>query len=382
MVDQIVDDVPSLPNAMRAITDGIVENLHIGAQLYVSRSGVTVADLGIGEARSSIAMRPDHLMLWMSTVKPVTAIAIAQMWERGLLAIDDPVARHLPEFAANGKSAVTIRHVLTHTGGFPKAALQWSAATWEKVIEEICAAPLEAEWIPGRTAGYHVASGWYILGEIVRRLDGRPYSRYVREAIFEPLGMHDSWLGMPANEHREYGDRIVAMHTYVSDTERPRPFKPNWDPPYRFWSGSQEACATCRPGGSAWGPVRELGHFYEALLAGGKGIVRPQTIEAMTTRHTAGLHDKTFGYPLDRGLGVVVDSKKYGAGAAWFSTRCSPRTFGHAGAWSSIAFADPEYQLVVALGFNGMIGTNPPKHDARVAKILDALYDDLGIGDR
>jgi len=126
---------------------------------------------------------------------------------------------------------------------------------------------------------------------------------------------------------------------------------------------------------------RELGHFYEELLAGGRGIVRPQTTEAIATRHTVGLHDKTFGYPLDRGLGVLVDSKKYGAAAAWFGTRCSSRAFGHAGAWSSVAFADPEYQLVVALGFNGMIGTNPPKHDARVVKILDALYNDLGIGD-
>ncbi len=137
-------------------------------------------------------MRSDHLMLWMSSVKPVTAIAIAQMWERGLLSIDDPVARHIPEFAVNGKAAITIRHVLTHTGGFPKAALQWSDAPWDNVVAEICAGPIEAGWIPGQTAGYHVACGWYILGELVRRLDGRPYSRYVRESIFEPLGMIDS----------------------------------------------------------------------------------------------------------------------------------------------------------------------------------------------
>ena len=238
----------------RAINNGIAENLHIGAQLYVSMEGKMIADLGIGEARSGLAMRPDHLMLWMSSVKPVTAIAIAQMWERGLLALDDPVSRHIPQFEAHGKAAITIRHVLTHTGGFPKAAYQWSSMSWEQVIEEICNAPLEAGWVPGRTAGYHVASGWYILGEIVRRLDGRPYSRYVRESIFEPLGMNDSWLGMPAEKHQAYGDRMVAMHSYVSDSERPRPFKAHWDPPYRFWSGSQEASATCHPGGSAWGP--------------------------------------------------------------------------------------------------------------------------------
>ena len=127
-------------------------------------------------------------MLWMSSVKPVTVIAIAQMWERGLLALDDPVSRHIPEFAANGKSSITIRHVLTHTGRFPKAALQWSSKSWEQIVAEICAAPLEAGWVPGQTAGYHVASGWYILGDVVRRLDGRPYYRYMRESIFELLG--------------------------------------------------------------------------------------------------------------------------------------------------------------------------------------------------
>ena len=375
---------PRLPNTIRAINDGIAQNLHLGAQLYVSSAGDPIADCGIGEARSGMPMRPDHLMLWMSSVKPITVIAIAQMWEQELLALDDPIAKHIPEFAASGKSAVTVRHVLTHTGGFPTAALQWvsAASSWEQIIAEISAAPLEAGWIPGQTAGYHVASGWYILAEIVRRLDGRPYSRYVCEAIFEPLGMRDSWLGMPPEKYREYGDRVVAMHSYVSDSERPRAFKPDWDAPYRFWSGSEEACAICRPGGSGWGPIRELGHFYEALLAGGKGLVSPQTVAAITARHTVGLHDKTFGYLLDRGLGVVIDSKKYGVGASWFGTRCSPRSFGHAGAWSSVAFADPEYRLVVALVFNGMMAANPPKHDARVVRVLDALYDDLGLGAR
>ncbi len=112
----------------------------------------------------------------------------------------------------------------------------------------------------------------------------------------------------------------------------------------------------------------------------GSGIVRLETIATFTARHTIGMHDQTFGYALDRGLGVVVDSKQYGIASSWFGTRCSPRAFGHAGAWSSVAFADPEYQLVVALGFNGMMATAPRKHDARVIAVLDALYDDLGIG--
>ncbi|HEY6300180.1 MAG TPA: serine hydrolase domain-containing protein [Candidatus Binatus sp.] len=110
-----------LEKAAAVIEGGIKARFHLGAQLYVSRDGKTVGDLAFGEARDGVAMRPDTLMLWMSSIKPITAVAIAQMWERGKLELDDPVARHIPEFGAKGKERVTIRHVLTHTGGFPFA---------------------------------------------------------------------------------------------------------------------------------------------------------------------------------------------------------------------------------------------------------------------
>lgn len=363
----------ALPLTIEKIEQGMQQQLHLGAQLYVSRYGAPVADVGIGEAQPGVPLRPDTLMLWMSSVKPVMAVAVAQLWERARLRLDDPVCRHVPEFGANGKEAITIRHVLTHTGGFPSVAAQWNTKPWNDIIAEICGAPLEPGWIPGRHAGYHVASGWYILGEIVRRLDGRSFDRYVREAIFEPIGMHDSWVGMPPERHRGYGKRIAPMHMTVGDALQPSP--------YWAWTGTEEGCALCRPGGSAWGPIRELGWFYEALLQGGERhgarILQPQTVEALTTRHTVAMLDRTFGVRLDRGLGLAIDSKAYGPGADWYGPRCSPRTYGHGGFVSSVGFADPEHQLVVALVFNGM--TDEQRHAARMRATLEALYDDLGI---
>ncbi|MGO9453961.1 MAG: serine hydrolase domain-containing protein [Candidatus Binataceae bacterium] len=354
------------------IEQGIAEKLHLGAQLYVSRDGATVADLAIGEASSGVAMRPDHLMLWMSSVKPVTAVAIGQMWEQGRLGLDDKVAQHIPEFGTQGKEPITIRHVMTHTGGFPRAVGPWTYDPWEKIVAQICASPLEPGWIPGRHCAYHVASGWYILGEIVRRLDGRPYHRYVREAIFEPLGMNDSWLGMPEERHREYRDRIVPMH-FADGNAVPIP---HMYPPFRE---STEALANCRPGGNGRGPIRELGRFYEALLDGGRGVIRPQTIEALSTRHTVGMRDRMFNISLDRGLGFVVDSKHHGAGSAWYGSHCSPRTFGHSGYVSSSAFADPQHRVVVAIVFNGMLDASAAKHDARITAALNAVYEELGL---
>jgi CubicO group peptidase (beta-lactamase class C family) len=357
-----------------AIENGIKARLHLGAQLYVSRDGNTVGDLAFGEARDGVTMRPETLMLWMSSIKPITSVAIAQMWERGKLDLDDPVARHIPEFGAKGKERVTIRHLLTHTGGFPGAVLQWSADSWEKIIAELCDAPLEPGWVPGERMGYHVASGWYALAEIVRRIDRRPYSQYVRDEIFEPLGMCDTWLGMPPERHRDYtaAQRIAPMH-FATGVMKPTPHN------FALWGDSAEALAVCRPGGSARGPIRDLGKFYEAMLAGGGNLIRSQTVEAISARHVVGMRDQTFGYPLDRGLGVVVDSKQYCRASTWFGNRCSTRTWGHAGYVSSVGFVDPPNRIVVALVFNGMLESQDYRHDARVISTLDAIYDDLGL---
>ena len=91
--------------------------LELGGQLFLALRGEVVADAGFGAARPGEPMRRDHLMLWMSSTKPVAAVAICQLWERGRLELDDPVALHIPEFAQGGKERVTVRHLLTHTGG-------------------------------------------------------------------------------------------------------------------------------------------------------------------------------------------------------------------------------------------------------------------------
>jgi CubicO group peptidase (beta-lactamase class C family) len=364
----------TLDRAAKVIGTGIERGLHIGAQLYVSQDGQRVADLAFGLAREGVAMTPDTIMLWMSSTKPITAIAIAQIWERGKIALDDRVAKYIPEFSTRGKESITIRHVLTHTGGFRFAVGEWTNDPWDRIIAQISQSHLEPEWIVGKTSGYHIASGWYVLGEIVRRVcaDGRSYSQYVREEICEPLGMRDTWIGMPAERWRAYGERVAPMH-FGATFKRPEPHR------YAPWSNTAEAVAIERPGGNGRGPIHDLGRFYEAMLAGGENIVTPQTIEAISARHTVGLIDKTFSFQLDRGLGVVLDSKQYGPNSGWYGSQCSPRTWGHAGYNCSVGFLDPENHLVVALVFNGMPEAEPVLHEERARATIDAIYEDLGI---
>lgn len=362
-----------LPRTRQAIEDGIRGGLHLGAQIYASLHGEPVADGAVGEDRPGVPLTPDHLMLWLSSTKPVGAVALAQLWERGRLELDDPVARHLPEFGANGKEEITLRHILTHTAGIRMPDVGWPRLSWEEIVARICALKPEPRWVPGRKAGYHNASSWFVLGEVVGRVDGRPFPAFVREEIFEPLGMTDSWVGMPRERYLSYKERdriCAAWHT-----EGPEIRSHGWD--------SEERCVSVNPGGNGYGPVRELGRFYEMLLGHGtlrgRRVLTPQTAEAITARHRAGMMDATFRHVLDWGLGFILNSVQYGAETVpyGYGHHASSRTFGHSGYRSSTGFADPENGLAVALAFNGTPANDA--HERRIRSVLDALYADLGL---
>jgi CubicO group peptidase (beta-lactamase class C family) len=360
-----------LPRTSIAIQTGIDEGLHIGAQGYVCVGGEVIADFAIGESRAGVAMMTDTLMPWMSSTKPIVAVCIAQLWERGRLKLDDRVADHIPEFGKNGKDVITIRHLLTHTAGIRGALGAWNIEPWKVTIAKICDARIEPSWVVGEKAGYHVASSWYVLGELIRRLDGRRLEEYVRQEIFLPLGMNDCWIGLPAEEFAAYGNRIAILQ----NTSGPIPQPMGLDTP--------EMAAICRPGGSGRGPVHQLGRFYEMLLNGGTisdaRIISPQTVEAMTARQRVGMFDHTFKHVIDWGLGFIVNSNQYGVDTVpyGYGPHASWRTFGHSGYQSSVAFADPKNRLVTAIAFNGTPGEI--KHEVRIRSVLTALYEDLNL---
>src|ERR1043165_9081679 len=109
---------PKIAPVMELLGKQYAAGVHTGAMMYVSLAGQVMADLSVGE------MGMDTILPWLSAGKPIAAVAIAQLWEKKLLELDDPVARHVPEFAKRGKEKITIRHLLTHTAGIRWARLE------------------------------------------------------------------------------------------------------------------------------------------------------------------------------------------------------------------------------------------------------------------
>ncbi len=359
-----------LPKMSEVIERGIAEHLHPGAQVCVMRRGEVVVDWAIGEARPGIGMTVDHILPWMSCTKPVVATAVMRCVERGLLRLGDPVAKHIPEFGVQGKEGITIWHLLTHTAGLRAAGGDLSGGSWEEVIERICAARPEPNWVAGERAGYHVGSSWFVLGELVKRVTGRGIEAYVGEEIFRPLGMGDCRLSICVGEDERLGDRLAMSYVTDGSAMNPRPI-------------DVEELSKVKPGGSGMGPARELARFYQMLLNGGDldgaRVLDLETVREMTRPQRGGMRDETFGRVMDWGLGVMVNNAhltpverlpyNFGRGA-------SSGAFGHGGAQCCIAFVDPSKELVVVILFNGMPGE--VRHHQRMGEVLGALWGDLG----
>ncbi len=312
-------------------------------------------------------MSRDSITLWFSAGKPITAVAISQLVERGLLAWDTMVGEVIPEFARHGKEGVTIRHLLTHTGGLRNADGVNATLSWDEQIARICELPLEPDWIPGQRAGYHVWATWHLLGEIVRRRSGTSVDKFVRENIFLPLGMKDSWLALNSTVLTKEQERVSFVYDTSSGGTQS---KDEWN--------SADGLTRCRPGGSARGPVRDLARFYEALRCGGEVVLRAETVALVTSRQRAGMFDETFQYKTDAGLGFILNSNRDGFQMPYgYGRHASCDTFGHSGNQSSCAFADPEHELVVSWVCNGLPGER--KHQQRQRSINNAIYEDLGL---
>src|SRR5689334_10770689 len=181
------DRFAGVRDALAAQLDGE----ELGASIAVDVDGQTVVDLWGGyrdEARTTPWTQDTIVNVW-STTKTITNLAMLTLVEKGQLDVHAPVAEYWPEFAANGKADVRVRHLMSHTSG----VAGWDPPfTVEDIYDwETSTARLAAQapwWEPGTASGYHAINQGHLLGEVLRRIDGRSLKQYVAEEIAGPLG--------------------------------------------------------------------------------------------------------------------------------------------------------------------------------------------------
>jgi CubicO group peptidase (beta-lactamase class C family) len=177
----------------------------IGVQVAAYVGEDLVIDTWLGNVDRAPTKPVDGTTLFsiFSVTKALTAACLHLQAERGLVDYAAPLARYWPEYAANGKDGITVRHVLTHRAGvpqMPEGITPELMADWEWVVDGL--AKITPLWPPGTTNGYLSYSFGWLIGEVVRRTDPqrRSFDRFAREEVLEPLGIADLHLGLPAAE--------------------------------------------------------------------------------------------------------------------------------------------------------------------------------------
>lgn len=174
-----------------ALAEEVTGGGELGAAVAVDVGGELVVDVwgGYADRAKTREWSEDTVVNVFSSTKNVTALAALMLVDRGLLDPFAPVAKYWPEFAAQGKEHIELRHVLSHTSGVSG----WETPfTVEDVYDlETSTAQLAAQapwWPPGTASGYHALTSGHLVGEIVRRITGKSLKRFVREEITDPLG--------------------------------------------------------------------------------------------------------------------------------------------------------------------------------------------------
>jgi CubicO group peptidase (beta-lactamase class C family) len=301
---------------------------------------------------------PDAIYLLASITKPMVATAVMQLVERGLLVLSSPVQRVIPEFQPaaatpdqQGASVVTAHHLLTHTSGLvdiDAELLSRERPDRRRLLEIACTFPLR--FAPGARFEYNSLS-FVLLGELIRRLDGRDYPDALAADLFAPLAMTSMGF-KPA-------DRQRAVRSVMPG------FPPELQPMVAGFFDSMQA-----PGGGLWGSAADVVAFGRAMLRGGEldghRVLGRPFVELMTRHQTAGVVDagpppRAATYGLGWGLGALAGTMPG-----------SVRAFGHGGATGTRLWIDPDAGLVIVYLTNDWTVGDAPSL-AAIAAVYGAL---------
>ena len=324
------------------VADDVTPSLVV---LVARRGGVVLHDAfgRHGPDADSPPLRADALFPLASITKPITATLVMCLVEDGLLGLNWPVQEYLPEFVGEGKEAVMLHHLLTHSSGLreedvdrfvdetrertsvPPAPEDQPPAVHERLVRGY-GTPL---WkAPGVELSY-CSFGYMLLGEIVRRLAGNSIEAFARERLFGPVGMDETSFEPPPRLQ----ERIVRRPPTAPDAK--------WD--------RQDYRAGTWTGGGVSGTALDLARFGQMFLDGGRApggrVLSRASVELMTHDQVPGLGLEFMGrfYPQAAwGYGWKTEGTPFPG----FGLLQSKRAFNHAGAGGVFTWVDPERELL------------------------------------
>jgi CubicO group peptidase (beta-lactamase class C family) len=356
----------------------------IGAAVTAYWWGSRVVDLWGGRRtpRGTEPWNEDTMVVVNSTTKGLSAMTLAVANARGWLDYDAPVARYWPEFAQNGKAAITVRQLLGHEAGLVLLDEQLSVDRLRDLdyLARLLARQRPA-WPPGTRHGYHTVTVGLYMQELVRRVDPshRTLGRFFHDEIARPLGL-EFYIGLP----REIPDDRLAAIKPLSPARGLLALR--YTPPAvtlkmirpgsllrRSFAGLAADPTDRRylevevPAGNGVGTARAIARAYSAFAEGGAELgITAETIAQLTAPPNATRpNDEVLGVPSYFSLGFLRPGPDVSFGS-------SPRTFGAPGAGGSFAFADPDAHLGYAYVMNKF--DFYLEDDPREKALRDAVY--------
>ncbi|MEO6151553.1 MAG: serine hydrolase domain-containing protein [Croceibacterium sp.] len=377
-----------------AFADNFRREEELGAGCSIVLAGETVVDLWGGWARADRSETWDEhsTVCMMSVAKGVTGICLNIAIDRGLIDPDEPIATYWPEFAQNGKQAITVRMALDHTAAipvltddvlYPGGFFDYPAYIRALELQH----PL---WQPGTRAAYHVHNQGFLLGEILRRVTGQTVGPFLRDNVTRPLHA-EYYIGQMDEQQQAHVAEVLpntgARLFAAKDQAVPdKPTTPDgWQDgavlrsfaflqnPHEPWHTTMNSpiWRTCEiASGSGHGNARGVARIYGATVGevDGVALMSKHRLEAMITEQ----HNQTEllqERPYHQAMGVLLNTPE----AVFMGPNM--RSFGHHGLGGSIGFGDPDARLGFSYCCNQMhaVGTNGP----RARRLIDAVYASL-----
>ena len=335
----------SLRRARELAAASVEDGTHPALEVLVARRGVIALHEAFGRhgpAPEDPPLKCGDLMPTASMIKPVTAAALMALVEDGRVGLTRPVSEYIPEFTGGGREAVYVHHLLTHTSGLSLDIQVTSQQVLERLhqprrhadvshiedtlLQVACDTPLVGG--PGREMRYDTLN-YELLGEIVRRVSGRPLQDFIGDRILGPLGMEDTWYALP----KELRERVVTANIEGNPTTAV--------PLIGVGSGSGAS--------GSYSTALDMARFAQMFLDRGQGprgqVLHPGTVAAMSVNQIPGIPG---GFPEER---HDEASWSFGWGVACHERWQYFPTFArgvlqHGGAVGTILWVDPATELV------------------------------------